>query len=341
MSHTTYIIGAGASHEAFPLNNGLLGKIKDLLFQSDTFLEGIENKRYLDTFRRTYIPLIEELNNEYSIDTLALEHIEDAEKLHYIKVLLWLFFSGNAGKKILDKRYKPLLLNLRDKSSNPFRLRQDVSFLSWNYDLQVEEVYANLSGTELVKVPNMLYTYPSVKFVNPGALNKKSSSDLFQLIHLNGCGGFYYDQERKIYDSWYNCDFSQKSDFEGMLDLVIKKFHTNGSFKNALTSCLNFAGEINNQSYEKDFYTRKVAEKTTHLISIGYSFPDNNRQIDTALIDQMENLEYIFIQAKNADEVERKLLTRSPLIRDKINTNALALYKDYECSGFHIPPTIN
>lgn len=341
MSHVTYLLGAGASINALPDNKKLLSSLHQIVHSANAVLKNTTELNYLETFKNTYLPLIKEAQAEISLDTLANINFNNEDKLHQIKVLIWLFFSGQAGKKQLDPRYKHLLINIRDYNSSSFRVRDNFSFLSWNYDLQLEEAYSILAETDIWRVPNSLYSFPGIHFIKPNALNSKSSPDLFQLIHLNGCGGYYYDQEINSYNNWYNCDFDSFDEYEKMLRLIIQKFHTNNSKRNALTNCINFAGEDSPLNEMKKKYVSKVSEKTTHLIVIGYSFPYFNRQMDKEIIDKMDMLEYIFIQDPNADDLEIKIRLRYPLLASKIDERKILIYKDKKCDEFHYPYNID
>jgi hypothetical protein len=338
MAHVTYLLGAGASIKALPDNKNLLNRLSQLVETGSKL--GIELD-YLKAFQNIYQPLIKEAQDEISLDTLARVYINNPDKLHQIKVLIWLFFSSQAGKKSLDPRYKQLLLKIREDNTNDFFIRRNFSFLSWNYDLQLEEAFSVLAQTELWRVPISLYSFPGFHFINPDALAKNSNSELFQLIHLNGCGGYYYDNEKSSYSNWYNCDFTNKKDYEEMLNIIMHKFHTNDFKKNALLNCINFAGERTPINDKKKFYVSVVAKETTHLVIIGYSFPDFNRQMDKSIIDQMEKLEYIYIQDPEADEIENKIKLTYPSLVNKINNGGLRIHKDKKCEEFHYPYNID
>ena len=78
----------------------------------------------------------------------------NSELYYSIKNLLWIYFSAVAGRGKLDKRYKNLLIKLKAGSSKSFRINENFNFITWNYDLQLEEA---LSEIDNESISNIIY----------------------------------------------------------------------------------------------------------------------------------------------------------------------------------------
>jgi len=335
MDHVTYLFGAGASFKALPLNNKSLEELGYIITKGKEFLNNSQDQNYLNNFLNWYSPILEEAKAEVSLDTLAMININNREKLNRIKTLIWLYFSAKAGQNKLDSRYKNLLVKLRDDNTKNFRVNDNCSFLSWNYDLQLEEAYATLATTDIWEVPKHLYSYPGIHFVNPDAIKRNSSPKSFQMIHLNGCAGYYKGVNSDSYKSWYNCDFDKIEDYDRMINLISQEFHTNNN--NPLHRCINFARENNEDNKFKNDQIKLIAEKTTHLVIIGYSFPDFNKLTDRHIIDNMKNLKEILIQDLEAVSRKEKLLQMFPQLNNNINTSYINIVLDDKCQEFQLP----
>ncbi|OYX95788.1 MAG: hypothetical protein B7Y76_09395, partial [Sphingobacteriia bacterium 35-40-5] len=319
MTHVTYLLGAGASAQSkLPINKDLIKALESIVYESQFIKDSIDGDRYTKTIQSTYSKVIQDAKKEKSIDTLANIHFGNNNYLHDIKSLLWIYFSANAGKDELDPRYKHLLLRFRDKVSKTFKLRDDFSVLTWNYDLQLEEAYASIAGLELWKTPLHLKSYPGLYFLKKDTFNDNIDSKQVQLIHLNGCAGYYYDSEIRDYKNWYNSDLTNPQEYCNMARLVGQKFHTNAPSKTAIHNCINFAGEENQLNETKKDLVKLISKKTTHLVIIGYSFQDFNENMDTFIIENMENLRYIMIQDKYPEKIEELLRNKYPVLHSKI-----------------------
>lgn len=220
---------------------------------------------YLSFFQNNFLPLIQEAEQEVSIDTLAHMYFGD-NRLHHIKALLWMFFSSRAGLGKVDPRYKNLLLKIGKKTPTAYQIEKNVNFLSWNYDLQIEEAFAQLDNTDIWRVPRKMYSFPGVRYTDPDITNRNSNPETFRLVHLNGCAGFYYNQRANSYDNWYGCDLADVAQYNKLLSLVCQQFYTNTSSPSALSNCINFVGEDNSFSQETINHAKRIAENTTHLV---------------------------------------------------------------------------
>lgn len=334
MDSVTYILGAGASFPTLPLNNGLISYIKALVTLGNNHPRDEIEQTYLSFFQNNFLPLIEEAEQEVSIDTLANMYFGD-KRLHHIKALLWMFFSSRAGFGKVDPRYKNLLLKIGKKRPNAYHIEKSVNFLSWNYDLQLEEAFALLDNTDIWRVPKKMYSFPGVRYTDPNIIN--SNPEAFRLVHLNGCAGFYYNQQANCYNNWYRCDLTDVTQYNELLSLVCRQFYTNTPAPSALNNCINFVGEGNSFSKETINHAKRIAENTTHLVIIGYSLPDFNREVDREIINSMTRLKYVCIQDPNALYLSARLINGFNSIGLKQVTENLKVHTDINLGEFHVP----
>ena len=336
MSQITYIFGAGASFNALPLNVNLITHISDFISIGRNHPVDDINQSNLKIFENKFNPIIELAGRESSIDTFAKIKL-NSDLLYDIKNLLWIYFSAVAGRGKLNKRYKNLLIKLNAGSSNSFRIDENFNFLSWNYDLQMEEAISEIDNISISSVPDKFYTYPGLEFTSPHKIGRNNNPKYYSLIHLNGCAGYYYDFTEKKHKQWYNCDLTNPKEYDNLLRLVIQNFYTNPSERNSKMNSISFAfedGDFNKQSL---YHSEKIAADTTHLVVIGYSFPDFNREIDRIILNKMKNLKYLCIQNKNAKKLLDKVSEISENIKEKINRKNLKTYEEEDLDEFHLP----
>lgn len=336
MSYVTYLIGAGASYNALPLNEALITRMNAMITIGKNHPENELNQTYLKTFENTFKPIIELAKKEKSIDTLANIHL-NSSIFYDIKTLIWLYFSSVAGKGNLDNRYKNLLVKMRDNSASNFRIRDGFSFLSWNYDLQIEEAISEIGGTEIWRVADRFYTYPGLEFTSPEKIGRNSNPKYFSIVHLNGCAGYYYDVAGNTYREWYNCDIANSRDYDKLLHIVAQNFYTNLHINKSKRSSIAFAFEDAHYNKQSLIHTKEIAAASTHLVVIGYSFPDFNREIDRRILNEMKNLKYICIQDPNAEKLKHKLMSQSENVKDKVKKGAIDFYIENDLSEFHFP----
>jgi hypothetical protein len=336
MNHYTYILGAGASTPTLPVNKGLLNHLENIITLGTNHLNDLKNYSYVKHFENTFSPIIKEALREISIDTLAHNYIDQKDKIHHIKCLIWMYFSSIAGFGKVNPRYKNLLLKIGEKTSNRYFMNNNVSFLSWNYDLQLEEAFSELDNCSLDQVQTNLYSFPGLYYTNSKLLDRNCNLKLFGLVHLNGCAGYYYDNKSSSYDSWFKCDYYNAGEYDKLLSLVIDKFYTNTTY-NSFSNCLNFSTSDNFISKKSLDYSIDIAKTTTHLIIIGYSFPDFNKIIDKKILSNMHNLKNIYIQDPNSEKIFQKIMTNENHVVQKIKNNEIEVQLFVDVDEFYLP----
>lgn len=311
-----YIFGAGASASAlyklnletyigFPLANDFYRKIEE--YHSNIF--GIVN------FEKDANPalLCQELDNIAKIlrkKTGSFKTIDEGMKFQYINnIHFGKKEEFNELKKILnivfnyieflflmeDNRYKQLLITLMDNSRS---IPENVNFLSWNYDNQLNIAYGKILSNPNERIPtNKLYH-----------LNGSSS-------FLNGC---YHD----ICHNWINASQPRIDN-----DYILKFWKEVHDEYIDTSQYIKFAWENGN-----DIDLTKIRYDETKrniLVYIGYSHPYVNHPIDLKIIQHYNPLK-IYIQDPAFDNEYANSLNERFNIECPIKTIN-------NCDRFYIP----
>lgn len=302
----TYFLGAGASYYANPIwkNQGnFMVQVADDIIRLLSKDEFHFNNSNFKSIRKddTLINFFKNLENfgrlaiEYgSIDIYAkrLSIIENYNELNDLKFCLSVFFdiwenfistksvlehdpngmtSYDLHFEKIDKRYFALLSVLLEGGNKVPKLNKNVSFLTWNYDLQLESSFESFLPNES---PSMEHINENLNFMNlPNCENRK------EIIHLNGFrGNFRY--ENKFYET------VEKKHLNSLEEYL---YHLLDNFKQFRET--DYLNSIK-YSWELDSTTKqnalKIIKETNILVIIGYSFPAFNRKIDSELIKEFE-----------------------------------------------------
>lgn len=308
MKHITYLFGAGASREAIPIVKELpdrLVKIIEILTDgslklSDEVYPQLDHPKYR-TKRNWQERMIEDLMwlkehtiRHASIDTFAkkLYIRSDKENLRRFKTALSLYITIEQSikdneKKQIDTRYDGFFASLLDPGIMfPIGLK----ILSWNYDQQFEIAMADYCNTSYLP-DTQRYLGLRTKGV------EVDDADDHQILYkLNGTAAFYTSRSRA--NLVYFLDRSVNKLDLNFID-NISYVYADSTFHNSGTHLLSFAWENRDDPILMDAINS--VEKTEILVIIGYSFPFFNREIDGAIIQNMKNLNKVYIQAPDAD----------------------------------------
>lgn len=218
----------------------------------------------------------------------------------------------------IDKRYKSLFSVLLERKDNKIKLNNDFKFISWNYDLQLEEAYKlflnekEALGYDMI---NEIFKFKESQL-------KDTINDVF---HLNGHHGFsntettftnfdnYWKKNEFLFDSTINDD----KDFNNFIKYA-------------------WEHDLESVFYEK---ISNVIKNTEILIIIGYSFPAFNRKIDQKLFSSLDKkkVKKIIYQDPNATKQIIENLFETPsdfnskieLISDSRNLNQFYLPNEH------------
>jgi len=341
-----YYLGAGASYNSVPIQEKLglsmveavkhfkstindtritnnitykrLRNNKSVLIQIANDIEyfGFKATEYgsLDIYARrlSLLGLKDELNRlKFSLSTFLVFWENFVCNKHFLKEEINDFYQN------VDKRYLSLLsVLLNENPGNNPKLNENVSFLSWNYDLQIEKAYQTfmLEKTDTITQINNSFTF--LNSDNPG-LNK-------DIIHLNGFSGVYNDNGKDLSVLSDNTTNKIEDFLLNLLDNV-ENFKNHNSRYNKY---IRYAWEKNSNLES----ARKVMLEADVLIVIGYSFPAFNRLIDAELMD-------LFIKGDGLGQV----VYQDPKASDDImesffgKNNMNIVIKRDDPKQFHIP----
>lgn len=188
-----------------------------------------------------------------------------------------------------DSRYDAFFANILGNSY--FKLPNDVSILSWNYDCQFEIAHAAYSKRKSL---NAIWDD-----LNISGKTTKSSNDNnipFSITKLNGTALMYEENHfnSKFFDAFFNR--------QGMSEIsYISTAYINSLTSENVKNALSFAWEGSENEFENKFLL-KVFD-TEILVIIGYSFPYFNREVDRKIIRNMTNLKKVYIQDPFCEDV--------------------------------------
>ena len=228
----TYFLGAGASYNALPIwaNQGrsmvlLAGEILFMIQGQSTdefkrdFQKVYGNKKLISFFEK--LKEFGELALQYgSIDIYArrLYLLNKKEELNILKHTLSVYFDlweSFYHRKIrvpdsfsydkIDKRYYSLFSILLEKSNAP-KLNNNVSFITWNYDLQLEKSYESFLEKEAHSIQDINESFRFMDDIS----SVKPKRDVY---HLNGFRGFFSNEK----EQYENVEKSKCSSIEDYL----------------------------------------------------------------------------------------------------------------------------
>lgn len=288
-----YYFGAGASYNAVPILNKLgdamiavADVVKEIITSNYHALEHNEklfnNVRLIEYVRK--LKFYGEKALEFgSIDIYArrLFLLDNNAELDDLKLCISIFFDlwenyyhkihfsfNPAGYDRIDKRYISLLSVLMEKTALNPKLNDSVTFLSWNYDLQLEMAYESFmrsSKNSLLKINE------DFSFIG------NNENPNFDVIHLNGYRGII-----KMLDKFHQVLKRQniKNEEDCLSELVdfLDNYHSELSLGNTQ---IKYAWEDNSKAISNAIDIMLNADV---LVVIGYSFPSFNREIDTKLV---------------------------------------------------------
>jgi len=205
--------------------------------------------------------------------------------------------NNNVNYEKIDARYISLLSVFLEKKSSNIELNSDISFITWNYDLQLEGAF------KMFIEKDKEIAFEEIDALIPFMENTNRDN---RIHHLNGHRGFYETEKpdnalRKFetYENYWN---------------INEKIYTDVSRNNAkFNNLIKYAWEqeTNTTRFEK---IANVLKETEILIVIGYSFPLFNRKIDQLLFNNLNSqiIKEIIYQDPHGDKDQIANLFRTP-----------------------------
>lgn len=313
MKNITYFLGAGASYHSCPIQkeqaNEMIHLARKYLPKEMT---DFNKKPQNLTIQGNILWDIGYFGNKAikygSTDTYAKKLIfsGSSAELERMKLAISVFFtlwqftddyelkdSKRYEDNEIDRRFIQLMASVLNKTNNHFPSLQDnIHFVTWNYDLQIESAYkAFCPETALWKD-----VVQKLKFQTSSNMNEDN-----QICHLNGYHGFYsiHGDEKNILDLIIGL-----KDIHAILREIcyIEDSQNKGNID--ITGHINYAWEtdapvaLNAREQAKNIFSQ-----TDILIIIGYSFPNFNKDVDKQLFDQLKGRNtIIFYQDPNASK---------------------------------------
>lgn len=351
MREITFLFGAGASIEALPIVAQISNRIElfvEILKKSDIYIENksTANKKYFNELQnltkyskqqllQQLIEDLEWLKNESkkhaTVDTFAkkLTITQKKSELKKLKIALSIFFIYEQVKNPTDKRYDTFFASILNYGIH--RLPENINIISWNYDSQFELAFSEYSQVSDVKSNQ----------ISLGVRQKHISHEYdsgFGIYKLNGTTSLYSTEERYRSQA-YKMIFENFIGEEEVNNHSIEKLllsYTEAKYSKSHKLNFSFAWETDQtvSSFGKDMMSDLLTntKQTTTLVIIGYSFPFFNRQIDRKIINNMTNLNKIYFQDPNAENI----VDRFKAIKE-IDNNSISVVRIKDVEQFFLP----
>lgn len=308
----TFFLGAGASRYACPIwkeqGQKMLNLARICLGDSVKKFDTLAND-----FNDEYMSLAWEIGYfgtkalEYgTIDTYAKRLFlnESHDELAKLKLAVSVFFTtwqmsedrelksfDNFYFQPIDKRYFSLMASVLERSLSGIRIKENIKFVSWNYDLQIEHTFKSFQSDSC--------SWDRIQDLLKFSLTE-DKGDRLEICHLNGYHGFYESQGKREVRFLGRTD-SMKPE-EIVKDLShLSKGHDRWQL--SLRNHINYAWESNEYADRIREESKKIFAETDILVIIGYSFPNFNKEIDKELFASLNTqCSKIYYQDPNASE---------------------------------------
>lgn len=231
----------------------------------------------------------------------------------------------------IDRRYFDFLTNILSVNDKEVCLPNNVTMLTWNYDIQFETACRQyLQNGSLIF--EKLQVFPS-KMMKTDKQNKER----FALFHLNGtCSDQAFernddDKIKTIEEVLLDDEYINLTRNEDELIKLIAKYYAIFLNDYSWKTSIKYAWEKTTEYHNfKEMIKDRIAFVEA-LVVIGYSFPFFNRQVDRELFSFMPKLKKIYLQVPESNQVEYKYRIQSLLDREINIVPITAL------SSFYIP----
>jgi len=295
VKNITYLLGAGASYKAYPILSEQGEKMIELVqifkkLKENGSFKGNESFKDLERIFDDMEHFGKKAKEFGTIDTYARKlFLNDNRELEKLKVAVSLFFTIwqlTDDKELktfekrqaleIDSRYISLLATILEKKDDNIVMKENINFVTWNYDLQLE--YAFRKFDNKIKVKNLLNTSP------------------LKICHLNGYHGFYGTSKEEN-------DFLGRTASKKIEDIINEIGFISESYKKGTININNYINYAWEEESKIALNTREEAKKifkqTDILIIIGYSFPNFNKDIDKNLFQELGQQIEVYYQNPN------------------------------------------
>ena len=303
----TYLFGAGASANALPVVRNLTDRFEIFCNHFLEYLKSKDSDDFTEV-KNQQKEIITKIKKHYTIDTYARKLYLQNPRLHtneeynlLVNYLSAYFIyeqlsidSSLACNKYLENLFgytdiktvhtenvKKILTNfdyrydsffasiLKHNEENQLIIPNNINFISWNYDFQIEKAFMNFSGGNLDDAMlnlNVIGT-PHITLEKPVTYS--------HLIKLNGTAGFVADNKFSTLFDFSEHELNNNS-FK-----ILKEILTSSTSK--YQNGLRFSWEKSNLSTHLIEQAQFKIEESEIIVIIGYSFPYFNRETDRAV----------------------------------------------------------
>lgn len=273
-----YILGAGASCNSIPAVRAFkeaTDRFRRCFYNNAEGWEDSKNewKRNKD-FWKDFDVIMKELGSSFSPDTLArVYHLAGDDSKHKgVKNLIGLIVDSSQRFRGLDVRYDVFLgAVLKKVGKTGLQFPDNLSILSWNYDLQPELFVS--------KVRRRFRDFKRGDIND--FLNRDSYSDrLFSLNKLNGdvSRDNTFNQLGKYPDTYVRTVEQMSLEFQKVL------------YVDDLYPNIEFGWE--GDTIEKIKSSANLFRSVKEVVVIGYTFPAFNREVDNEILRALFQIEY-------------------------------------------------
>lgn len=341
MSKTVFLLGAGTSYgkrnedssimEGLPVMNEISRELSEFRtwvrnledFKKPIIILGIkrpfeEVQKYIINAIDKFIEGLGDKETHPTIDSFAkdlYDHYDYMSEIKiscgnlygYLKFLMASFFLYEQHIHPHDTRYDTFLNTILTPEGT---IPDNMYFLTWNYDMQLEISYYLKTGKQLpvcIPVEKEGYTTDAKVFKINGSAN------YFNINHMD-------------------CHIlkNEKELVERMFQQYAITHSEDGQHFSSGTTDLYFAWEKEVFDQKSDYLKKNTVDAET-LVVIGYSFPDVNAIIDKEILDSMPNLKRIYVQDRYPERVIPHLIL---LLDEKLQGNIIQVN---DVNDFYVP----
>ncbi|HEU4576436.1 MAG TPA: hypothetical protein VFS36_15645 [Chitinophagaceae bacterium] len=322
----TYLFGAGASANSLPVVSQVPNRINEMIihlshsqFALTGFSEQIhEQSGYRianEDIKRKFVSdlkwMVNIVQKHASIDTYAKKLFirQDFDVLKKLKLVFSTYLYLEQCFRPVDYRYDTFFASILFDNIN--KLPDNIRIISWNYDFQFEKAFADYSNESTIQLNKThLNIYPSFN-------NQNTPKNGFKIIKLNGTTDIIESSSQDV--QYFSTKLIDNIDTNNILE-VLEKYYQLTKDSSKYQVALSFAWEQQKQDPKSSFSIAKQETSGTDiLVVIGYSFPYFNRDIDRALIKNMNNLYKVYFQSPEARQIkERFLSVRSDIDQENL-----------------------
>lgn len=306
VKNITYYLGAGASRNAVPIwkeQSNAMMSLANTYLGHDRFKSESKNDEKNDDQKMLWdIGYFGFQGEKFgTVDTYAKKLVlnNSVTELDRLKLSVSSFFTiwqqsnnfpnkdNSRFKDEIDRRYISLMASILQKGKSSPEIKENINFISWNYDLQLEAAYK-----EFCDKAEWNYIKSILKF------QSNQSNNSLKICHLNGYHGFYKierKEEKDLLDRLQiineykdvikEIDFTYKSQSRGQLNY---------------RSHINYAWENSDLAQNARDEAKRIIRESDVIVIVGYSFPSFNREIDKEILGKIKDAATVIYQDPNA-----------------------------------------